>query len=323
MGIGFKIKLTFMRKIARPQYNRIIKRENAIADQENIIKYDSNSPVRFDIPLEAIKYIENGGEITFFKRKAMPIVFGSIRGIFKGLKGLKKNPAFPKSIIAHDALQKMEDFCTSLGIGMVGYTKLPNQLIFKDKGVLYKNAIVLVKEMDKFKIDSSPSVESFLEVHQTYRDLGTVTNKLAEYLRKEGYGAHPIHPLGGAVLTPPLAQAAGLGWQGRHGMLITAKFGPRVRIAAVFTSIENLPFNTVNPHSWIDSWCQKCGRCIRTCPPNAILNDKIIKTGDIKTCIDVDKCFPYFIENYGCSICIKECEFNITPYEILKSKIKK
>ena len=321
MGIGFKIKLTFMRKFARPLYLRIIDRESSIAEKESAIKHDSNSPSRFDIPLEAIKYMEVGDDITFFSRKAMPIVFGSIRGIFKGLKDLKKNPAFPKSIITHDIIQKMEEFCRSLGIGMIGYTKLPNQLIFKDKGVLYENAIVLVKEMDKDRINSSPSVESFLEVHQTYRDLGDIANKLAEYLRKEGFGAHPIHPLGGAVLTPPLAQSAGLGWQGQHGMLITPKFGPRVRIAAVFTSIENLPFNSENPHSWIDSWCQKCGRCIRTCPPKAIMKNKIDKPGKIQSCIEVDKCFPYFLENYGCSICIKECEFNITPYETLKSKI--
>jgi len=321
MGIGFKIKLTFMRKIARPLYQRIINRESSIAEQESVIKHDPNSPNRFDIPLEAIKYIEEGDDITFFSRKAMPIVFRSIRGIFKGLKDLKKNPDFPKSIITHDVLQKMEEFCTSLGIGMIGYTKLRNQLIFKDKGVLYKNAIVLVKEMDKSRIDTSPSVESFLEVHQTYRDLGRIANELAGFLRKEGFGAHPIHPLGGAVLTPPLAQSAGLGWQGQHGMLITPKFGPRVRIAAVFTSIENLPFSSGNPHSWIDSWCQKCGRCIRTCPPKAIMKNKIDKPGGIQTCIEVDKCFPYFLENYGCSICIKECEFNITPYETLKSKI--
>ena len=67
MGIGFKIRLTFMRKIARPIYRRIINRENSIAEQENVIKHDPNSPNRFDIPLEAIKYMEEGEDITFFR----------------------------------------------------------------------------------------------------------------------------------------------------------------------------------------------------------------------------------------------------------------
>ena len=33
-----------------------------------------------------------------------------------------------------------------------------------------------------------------------------------------------------------------------------------------------------------------------------------------------DTCFPYFVANYGCSICIKVCPFNREPYDELKKK---
>lgn len=115
---------------------------------------------------------------------------------------------------------------------------------------------------------------------------------------------------------------AGLGWQGRHGMLITPKFGPQVRIAAFFTNIQNLPFSTENTHIWIDIWCQKCSRYIRSCPSSAILEKKIEKSGERRTCIDVKKCFPYCLENYGYSVCIKECEFNISGYDKLKGIVQ-
>jgi epoxyqueuosine reductase len=306
MDIGYKFKKYFLSRIGGKRIQHIIDRENSLIDKDNVIKFSSDSPNRFEIPLEAIKYMEMGGDTTFFQLRVLPIILGSMLGISRGLNGLKKNPISPKPSINLESLQKMEKYCKSLDVGMIGYAKLPQNLIFKDKAILYENAIVLVKEMNKEKIDTSPSRASFIEVHKTYRDLGYITNKLAKYLRKEGYGAHPVHPLGGAILTPPLVMQAGLGWQGRHGMLITPNFGPRVRIAAVFTNIQNLPFTTKNAHGWIDSWCQKCDRCIRKCPSSAILEQKIEKPGGIRTCIDVEKCFPYFIENYGCSVCIKE-----------------
>ncbi|MEJ2249088.1 MAG: reductive dehalogenase domain-containing protein [Candidatus Lokiarchaeota archaeon] len=320
MNIDYKLKKAFLTKIAKPRYQNIVDRENSIVEKANTIKFNSDSPDRFEIPLEAIKYVEMGGDTTFFQLKVLPIIFGSLRGISKSFKGLESNPINPKSSINTEDLKNMEKCCHSLDIGMIGYTKLPPALIFRNKAVLYENTIVLVKEMDKEKINSSPSLASYIEVHKTYRDLGYITIKLANYLRTKGYGAHPVHPLGGAVLTPPLAMQAGLGWQGRHGMIITPKFGPRVRIAAVFTNIQNLPFSTTNEHSWIDLWCQSCGRCIKKCPSSAILENKIEKQGGIRTCIDVKKCFPYFVENYGCSVCIKECDFNIFGYENLKQK---
>ncbi|MFX0024718.1 MAG: 4Fe-4S binding protein, partial [Candidatus Hermodarchaeota archaeon] len=133
-------------------------------------------------------------------------------------------------------------------------------------------------------------------------------------------GAHPVHPLGGAVLTPPLAKIAGLGWQGRHGMIITPKYGPRMRIATVFTSIENLPSPIVNPHSWIENWCKKCGVCIIKCPTSAIKTVSIEQDNGLINHIENEKCFPYFVENHGCSVCIKECQFNKFGYDSLKIK---
>jgi len=44
--------------------------------------------------------------------------------------------------------------------------------------------------------------------------------------------------------------------------LITPKFGPRVRLAAVYTSIQNLPDSKENNHSWIEEYCKICGQDI-------------------------------------------------------------
>ena len=106
---------------------------------------------------------------------------------------------------------------------------------------------------------------------------------------------------------------------GTSGLIITPEHGPRVRLAAVLTNIENLPFGTHNAHAWIEDFCAQCGVCIRECPPQAIYDEPLRhKTGRI-TCVDNDRCFPYFSDYHGCSVCIKVCPFNNTSYDKIKA----
>jgi epoxyqueuosine reductase QueG len=126
----------------------------------------------------------------------------------------------------------------------------------------------------------------------------------------------------GPALYPPLAQLAGLGWLGTSGLMITPEHGPRVRLAAVFTSIENLPFGTQNEHAWVEDFCAQCGVCIRECPPQAIYPEPHHhETGRI-TCVDNERCFPYFSDYHGCSVCIKVCPFNSTSYDTIKARFQ-
>ena len=122
----------------------------------------------------------------------------------------------------------------------------------------------------------------------------------------------------GPALYPPLTQLAGLGWLSMSGLIVTPEHGPRVRLAAVFTNIENLPFSTQNEHAWVADFCAKCGICIRQCPVEAILPKPIQHESGQITCVDNDRCFPYFSDYHGCSVCIKVCPFNHTSYDKIK-----
>jgi epoxyqueuosine reductase QueG len=192
-------------------------------------------------------------------------------------------------------------------------------------GVLFDNAIVLAMEMSKEKIDKAASQETLTMVFGTYDDLGKAANRIAEFLREHGYAAQADHPLGGLVLFPPLAQKAGIGWIGKHGLLITPEFGPRVRLAAVYTSIKNLPFVDSNVHGWIDEYCKTCGICINQCPPQAILEGTVTHDTGRVTNIKQQECFEYFAQYYGCSICVKVCPFSKAgdTYERLKAVVEK
>lgn len=261
-----------------------------------------------------------GGEVPFSLAN-IPLVGASLKScIHEGcnaIQSMKDNPETGLSNMSQEDLDSFAREANRKGIVRIGFAKLPQNLIFKERGVLFDNAIVLIKEMDSVAIEKAPSVETFRMVMSTYNELGILTNELTGILRTMGYQAHASHPLGGLVLYPPLAVQAGLGWMGRHGLLITPEFGPRQRISAIFVSAENLPFATTNEHQWIENFCNKCGKCIRSCPSGAILEKSLVQKSGRQTCIDRDKCLPLFVKNQGCTICIKACAFTKQSYETI------
>ena len=233
----------------------------------------------------------------------------------------------------HEELwQKFKKYAKSeWSIVKIGFTLVPPQLIFRKKAILFKYAVVVLYEMKKDKIDKAPGVEASDEVMRVYAELGLAVNDLAHWLRGQGIRCQSNHPLGGLVLTPPLAGKAGLGWQGQSGMLITREFGPRQRIAPIFVENQVFPLTDSEEHAWIEEYCDACGLCVKECPAGAIREDRIssIDTvegiGAVKTCIDRKKCFPFFIKTMGCSLCLKVCPFSkgASVYDRLKACITK
>jgi ferredoxin len=313
-----ELPMTIMRKLNLGPIGDL---EDALAARPDGVHATADSPTRFEIVVEAL----NRGHRPPPSFRAMPHLMGSLAGIRRSLQTVDRNPSPPGTRISDSELAELEAYARSVGIDDIGYTHLSETLVFQRKAVLHENAIVLTMEMDRERIDTSPSEESFVEVHATYHHLGTAANRIAGWLRKRGYSAHAGHPLMGLALYPPLAQQAGLGWRGLHGLLITPRFGPRVRLAAVFTSIENLPLGHEerNEHQWIEAYCDLCKLCVRECPPQAILDQPMARANGLVTCAVTEKCFPYFADNFGCSICIRVCPFQKEDYAVLKSHVSR
>ena len=92
---------------------------------------------------------------------------------------------------------------------------------------------------------------------------------------------------------------SGIGKFGLNHLVITDKFGPRVRMAAIIT---DAPF-VANSHSseFIDSRCKDCNKCIDICPVSALSRDGTIQR---------QKCRDYMFNDLGglrCGMCIKVC----------------
>jgi len=316
------LKKKILPRIIYRFYGKIIEAENSMINVENTIRYSQKAQYRFNIPFGFAERMERGLETKSMNLKMVPIIIANIKGIKKSMKDLKKNPPHPSDTISDEILEDIKQYAKAIGIDGIGFTDLEPQYIFQEKAVLFKNAIVLMLEMDKEKMELSPHIKTGLMVMKTYNALGKKAIKLAQYIRNKGFASQAIHPLGGVVSTPPLGARAGLGWYGRNGLLISPEFGPRFRIAVVLTNINNLPFSKQNSHQWIEQYCDACGICVKKCPPQAIFTNRKYNDNGFITHIDRSKCFPYFANEYGCSICIKVCPFSRIGYQKILDRYK-
>ena len=87
--------------------------------------------------------------------------------------------------------------------------------------------------------------------------------ELAGFLAAQGGGDVKIFVDTAPVMEKPLAAAAGLGWQGKHTVLVSRAFGNWLFVGSIFTTAE-LPADDPEPDR-----CGSCRRCLDVCPTDA------------------------------------------------------
>lgn len=315
-------KLKLSEKIKRPP--KFLTFEKYLREIDNPISCHLESREPRIVPFVVIDY---GSFWARMKQMTYPglgkLLVNSVSEMAQGAKSIRDNPYLAKKVIEQSTLDELEDYARSLGITDIGYTEVDPKYIFQGYQILFRNAIVFTIEMDRDKIKTAPSMPSFIEIFRTYHQLGQIVNKVTDFLRQRGFNAHAGPAVGGDLNYIPLAKAAGLGEVGKNGLLITKNNGPRIRLAAVYTDIENLPFSEENPHIWIRDYCDNCNICVNKCPPGALYRDTRTHEKGGPVFVDHRLCaVPFSVDN-GCTLCIKYCPFSYGDYGHIKEKFQK
>ena len=136
--------------------------------------------------------------------------------------------------------------------------------------------------------------------------------QLAGWLHKETRAAVKVFVDTAPILEKPLAERAGMGWQGKHTNLVSRRFGSWLFLGEILTEAELCSDEPEHDH------CGNCRRCLDICPTDAFPTAHEL---------DARRCISYLtIEHrgpipseladrmgnriYGCDDCLAVCPWN-------------
>ena len=155
-----------------------------------------------------------------------------------------------------------------------------------------------------------------ISVYAQGKDYHDVVKKglksLARWLVEQQPGALKVFVDTAPVMEKPLAQGAGLGWQGKHSNLVSRQHGSWLFLGAIYTEIALEPDAPEVDH------CGSCTACQTACPTDAFPSPYVV---------DARRCISYLtIEHkgpipdelregignriYGCDDCLAVCPWN-------------
>jgi epoxyqueuosine reductase len=155
-----------------------------------------------------------------------------------------------------------------------------------------------------------------ISVYARNRDYHDVVKGMLKQL-----GQFIVSRLGGAVkvfvdtapvMEKPLAQTAGLGWQGKHTNLVSRTHGSWLFLGEIYTTLELAAAPPQHDH------CGRCTRCLSACPTQAFPAPYQL---DARRCISyltiehrgpVPEALRPALGNriYGCDDCLAVCPWN-------------
>lgn len=262
--------------------------------------------------------------IFYPENRPMNVPLRSWRNVADGPLNPNKTDAADQAKMA----STIKEVARFLGADLVGICELNQAYVYSHTGLRidfakgtggqeihlpHRYAISVAVEMNYRRMRYAPCWIDNAEVGLGYLNVGKVAVALAAFIRELGYPARAHFFINEWVMHVPIAEAAGLGELARNGILITAPFGPRQRLATVTT---DLPLAIDSPiNIGVVATCESCRKCAVNCPSQAIPHgEKTEVRGVLKWQLDQEKCMRFWVSNPNkwndCSRCIAVCPWN-------------
>ena len=282
----------------RPEYK---KRDEEIRKIPDILSpyHIHKNPLLFSLADEEFHFLESQLDIVSGKVKQEKVELSPR----KNTQIIKEAIKFLGSDLCGISLLNQAYIYSNVGRGPEPYGK--------NIELNHKYAITFAVEMDLEIIACAPQPPVIVETAKKYVEVAKISIITANFIRSLGYPAR-AHIAGSnyqAVL-PPIAAEAGLGELGRLGILITYKYGPRVRLGLVTTDLPLIPDEP--KVLGIQNFCEKCQKCARNCPSQAIpYGEKIEENGVLKWVLEREECYRFWRKSgTDCSVCVYVCPYS-------------
>jgi len=213
-------------------------------------------------------------------------------------------------------IANVKELAHSLGADLVGvaqahsFTEAPKGHRPEDLLRGAQNVIVMAIHLLDASFESAPNREYAITYNTVNQELNRIAFRVARFLQDKGYRAlqvpasppYDMERNMGDLSHRHAGQLAGIGVFGKNSLLLSTKFGPRIRLVSVIT---DAPLKADKPLN-IDL-CKNCDKCLRACPVGALKGERIV---------DKPKCDAYHVEvgeklQLGdldiCGVCIRVC----------------
>ena len=221
-----------------------------------------------------------------------------------------------------DAGARLADFVADGRHGQMGW--MAERMTWRaDPSALWPDAKSVIMLAEPYTPDDDPLAalerhdRATISVYARNRDYHDLVKKrlkrVGRWLLDQAPGAEiKVFVDTAPVMEKPLAQAAGLGWQGKHTNLLSRDLGNWFFLGAIFTTVD-LP-----PDAAEDEHCGSCTACLDICPTAAFPAPYQL---DARRCISyltiehrgpVDRDLRALMGNriYGCDDCLAICPWN-------------
>ncbi len=211
----------------------------------------------------------------------------------------------------------VKEMAHNLGADLVGVAKAesfteapkghrPQELLREARSV-----IVMAIHLLDASLEYAPNREYSITYSVANRELNRIAFRIARFLQDKGYRAlqvpasppYDVSRNMGDLSHRHAGYLAGLGVFGKNSLLLSTKFGPRIRLVSVIT---DAPLTADKPLDL--DLCKECDKCIRACPVEALKGERIV---DKLRCdahhVEVGKQLQLEDWEQICGVCIRVC----------------